>query len=209
MIFLFNNKKNKLKDVWRNNFSKRLFLFLLISLFFYACKIVQPKPFEKNKDSSLHLSDSLTIIIASTNLSEDMSSLSSNDDEIALFVYSYTDSIIDQPPFIAYNGILSKTKMIDTTYFHPIKKITHKNLIVFIIEIDTDKKIEFIEPQIRKNHQALLKAYATKDYSMIERYLKDDDILGIKEIENFERGMSIEISDIHRMDRYHYQITFQ
>ena len=100
-------------------------------------------------------------------------------------------------------------KLADTTYFHPIKKLIHKNLICFIIEIDTDKKLELIEPQIRKNHQALIKAFASKDYSMIERYLKDDDILGIKEIENFERGKIIEISDIHRMDRYHYQITLQ
>lgn len=99
--------------------------------------------------------------------------------------------------------------MADTTYFRPIKKIIHKNLIFFIIEIDTDRKLELIEPQIRKNYNALLNAFTIKDYSMIEKYLKDDDILGIKIIENFERETILEISDIHRMDRYHYLIQLK
>ncbi len=96
--------------------------------------------------------------------------------------------------------------MSDTLHF---KKVVKNKYILFLIEIDTEKRIELIEMQIRKNYTALIKAYQEKNYTVIERYLQDDDILGVKVLENLKDETTIEISDIHRMDRYHYQIILK
>lgn len=99
--------------------------------------------------------------------------------------------------------------MSDTLYFKGIKNVSGKDLILFLVEVDTEKKIELIEMQIRKNHNELIKACKEKNYTLIERYLKDDDILGVKILKDVKLETTVEISDIHRMDRYNYQITLK
>ena len=209
MIFLSKRKPNYIKGVTGKFCSLRLFLFLLIpiSLINFSCKT--SKQTNNNKIASQRLSDSLSIIVTATNLSEDMSTLSSNDDELALFLYSYKDSVVSELPIFSTYFVLNKTGMSDTLYFNGIKKVLNKDLILFMIEMDTEGKIEFIEKQIRKNHNELIKACREKNYTTIEIYLNDNDILGVKVLKDFKRETTIEISDIHRMDRYNYQITMK
>lgn len=209
MTFLSKRKANYKKGVSGKFCSVRLFLFLLSSLFLvnFSCKT--SKQTNNNKTTYQRLSDSLSIIITATNLSEDMSTLSSNDDELALFLYSYKDSIISELPIFSTYFVLNKTKMSDTLYFKGIKNVSGKDLILFLVEVDTEKKIELIEMQIRKNHNELIKACKEKNYTLIERYLKDDDILGVKILKDVKLETTVEISDIHRMDRYNYQITLK
>ena len=99
--------------------------------------------------------------------------------------------------------------MSDTIYYNGLKNILNKNLILFLIEMDTEKKLEEIEPLLRKNYRELLKAYSTKNYSVIEKYLGDDDLLGIKVIPNFKNPETIEWSDIYRMDRFSYELILK
>ena len=211
MIFLSNKKSIYRKSVQSKFCSVRFFLFslLFISLFNFSCTISKENRSSTTKQkasTTIYNSDSLSITINATNLSEDMSSLSSNDDELALFLYSYKDSLISELPIFSHYFVLNKTNMSDTLHF---KKVVKNKYILFLIEIDTEKRIELIEMQIRKNYTALIKAYQEKNYTVIERYLQDDDILGVKVLENLKDETTIEISDIHRMDRYHYQIILK
>lgn len=209
MIFLSKRKSNYKKGVSGKVCSVRLFLFLLISLSLINFSCQTTKQTNNNKTVSQKLSDSLSIIITATNLSEDMSTLSSNDDELALFLYSYKDSIVHELPLFSDYFVLNKTKMSDTLYFNGIKKLLNKDLILFVIEMDTEQKIEFVELQLRKNYNELIKACREKNYKTIEIYLRDNDILGVNVLKDFKRETTIEISDIHRMDRYNYQITLK
>ena len=138
-----------------------------------------------------------------------MSTLSSNDDELALFIYEYNDSLITIPSYFIKSFVLTKLKMLDTLYYNGIKKVLNKNLILFLIEMDTDKKVEDIEALIRKNYHELIKAYAVKNYSVIEKYLGDDDLLGIKTIPYFHSPATIEWADIYRMDRFSYELILK
>lgn len=210
MIFLSKRKSNYTKGVSGKCCSLRLLLFLSVCISVISFSCTTSKLTTDSKTSSLNkLSDSISIIIQSTNLSEDMSTLSSNDDELALFLYSYKDSAVSELPIFSTYFVLNKTKMSDTLYFNGIKKILHNDLILFLVEMDTEGKIEFIEMQIRKNHNELIKACREKNYTTIEMHLNDNDILGVKVMKDFTRETTIEISDIHRMDRYNYQITLK
>lgn len=209
MIFLSKSTSIYKKGVSGKFCSLRLFLFLLVSLsvFHFSCKTTRQTG--NTKTASQRVPDSLSILITATNLSEDMSTLSSNDDELALFLYSFKDSIVSELPIFSTYFVLNKTGMSDTLYFSGIKKVLNKDLILFLVEMDTEQKIELIEMQLRKNHNELIKSFKEKNYAKIEKYLLDDDILGIKVLKDFKRETTIEISDIHRMDRYNYQITLK
>jgi hypothetical protein len=132
------------------------------------------------------LSDSVQLIVSSTNLSEDMSSLSSNDDEVAVFIYNYSDSAITSKPVFSDYFILNKNKMSYTIQY--TDKITelNNNVIFFLLEVDSEKKLREIESEVRKNYKELINAYYKKDYTEIEKYIGDDDLMGIKKIENID-----------------------
>ncbi|MGZ4056903.1 MAG: hypothetical protein ACXVPU_03955 [Bacteroidia bacterium] len=165
----------------------------------------------KNQIQKTVLSDSVDLIIQSTNLSEDMSTVSSNDDEILVLIYNYSDSTITGKPILSKYFVLNKNKMSDT--IHYADKITgfNNNIIFFLLEIDTDKKPEVIEASVRANFKGLIKAYQKRDYTEIEKYIGDDDVLGIKNIEDLKskRPGYFEFSDIYKMDRFSYHITFK
>ena len=134
----------------------------------------------KNGETKTTLSESVQLIVRSTNLSEDMSTLSSNDDEVAVFIYNYSDSTITAPPVFSAYFILNKNKMSDT--LHYADKISEQNnsVIFFLLEIDSDKKLDEIESEVRMNYKGLINAYNKKDYTEIEKYIGDDDLMGIK-----------------------------
>ncbi|MCX6294601.1 MAG: hypothetical protein NTX97_00815 [Bacteroidetes bacterium] len=191
----------------------KIFLFVLITLTILSCKTSKEHSvIIKNYDtlySLTNLSDSLTIIISSTNLSEDVSTLSSNDDEISIFIYPYNDSSISTPPLISNQFIFKKNKMSETIYYKGIKNLINKDLILFLIEIDSEKKNEEIDLLIRKSYIELQKGYAAKNYLEIEKQIGDDDILGIKVLPNFKSPTTIDFSDIYRMDKYNYEVILK
>ncbi len=191
----------------------KIALFVLITLCLLSCKTSKERSVIKKNYETLHslatLSDSLTIIVQSSNLSEDVSTLSSNDDEIALLIYSYIDSSISAPPLISDQFILKKNKLSETIYYKGIKDLINKDLILFLIEIDSEKKVADIDHLIRKNYRELQKAFVSKNYLEIEKQIGDDDILGIKILQNFKPSLSIGFSDIYRMDKYDYEVILK
>lgn len=83
------------------------------------------------------------------------------------------------------------------------------NVVLFLIELDTDNSSEIIENKIKERSKELMDAYLTNDYPVIQRYLGDDDILGIKTIKTYNKKqpVSIGFNGIYRMDRYIYTIN--
>lgn len=133
-----------------------------------------------------------------------MSTLSSNNDEVAIFIYNYSDSVISSKPVFLSYFILNKNKMSDT--LHYADKINEQNntIIFFLLEIDSDKKLEDIETNVRMNYKALINAYSKRDYTEIEKYIGDDDLMGIKKAMNVKnkRPVNFEFNDIYQMDRF-------
>lgn len=186
---------------------------ILFSLLFFSiisCKTAQKTDnaaLEKKREVSI--SDSLILIVTSSNLSEDMSTLSSNDDELILLIFSYADSTINNKASFSTSLVLNKSNLSDTINCNELKKWVGKSLILFLLEMDSEKTIEQIEPLVRANHKKLIDSYYKRNYLEIEKCIGDDDLLGIKVMNNFKKNTLIEFSDIHRMDRFKYSLTFQ
>lgn len=184
-----------------------LFFCALFALFI-SCKTAKP-PATAITAVPTHISDTVQAIIRCTNLSEDMSALSSNDDELTLLLYDYKDSSATY--CAGGNTVLNGKKMSDTLYFkNPYFRQNH-TVIVFLVETDSDKSQLLISYLVQKHAQELMKAYVKKDYLSIEKYIGDDDLLGVCVITGFQKNMPVHIKfkDIHRMDRFDYSILLK
>jgi hypothetical protein len=193
----------------KNNFTY-LLLFVLVS-----CASTRKHPvFEsspKQETAKSSVSDSIQLIIHSSNLSEDMSTLSSNDDEVAVFIYNYSDSTITSKPVFSSYFILNKKKMSDTLNYTNNVNDKNNTIIFFLLEIDSDKKLSDIEPDVRLHYKELISAYNKKNYTEIEKYIGDDDLMGIKKIEDIKSNSPVyfEFNDLYKMDRFSYSVTFK
>ncbi|MCW3072647.1 MAG: hypothetical protein JWO44_2537 [Bacteroidetes bacterium] len=155
--------------------------------------------------------DSIRLEIVSSNLSEDMSTLSSNDDELLLLIYDYTDSTVTgSPAFTGYFTLHKKDQKVILPA-DPLGNFIQHDLLLFLIEIDSDKKPGDIEASVTHHYKELIAAYKLRDYLAIEKVIGDEDVLGIKVLPAFKPGKDNEIifSDIYKMDRFSYSLIFR
>lgn len=191
---------------------KHIFIFLLLSIFISCGSFKKYLPFSSRQEpAKIALADSVQLIVQSTNLSEDMSTLSSNDDELVIFIYNYSDSTITSKPIFSSYFILNKNKMCDTIHYADKINEQNNNIIFFLLEMDSDKKLEEIEPSVSNHYKELIAVYNKKDYTEIEKHIGDDDLLGMMRIENLKsnRPLTFEFNDIYKMDRFSYSITLK
>ncbi|WP_044208712.1 hypothetical protein [Flammeovirga sp. OC4] len=139
------------------------------------------------------------IIISSTNLSEDVSVLSTKNDEILFLVYEL-DSNDYQPPVINEYFVLDSSKM---EIRIEAELDSNKNYQYYLLEMDSNRDYLQLDPIIRIHHKAIVEYFVQGDYLGIEKYLGDDDILSIDEL---TIPINKNINGIFKIDRYSYQI---
>jgi hypothetical protein len=190
---------------------KKLIMIIIVGL--TSCTIAKKAIVEKNISTTVlpihSTTDSLFLIVQSSNLSEDMSSLSSNNDEVAIFIYSFTDSIIHNPPVFSANFVLTKNQMADTFNITSLKNNFSQTMILFLLELDTERSIQEMAPLLPTHCKKIIQAYTDRNYLEIENYLGDDDVLGIQIIKEFNHTSSFEFNDIYKMDRFSYKISIE
>lgn len=142
------------------------------------------------------------IVITATNLSEDGSLLSSNEDELLFLLFEYAhnrpDGLIVEATFT-----FDQTNRTFTTTVEAIGSDTH--MLVVLVELDSTRPSDQISDQVKNHHAALLRAYKMHDLAMIETILDDDDLLGIQVLDSSDR--EINFNGSWRMDRYAYRIN--
>src|SRR5689334_7440642 len=120
--------------------------------------------------------DSLSITITAFNLSEDVS----GNDEVLLMVYHYTDTLILKEPIVK-TRLTFRSKNSSRHFKIKLNEdIRNKPLLFFFLEQDSELPIEKIDSTLRVSHVAIRKLFAAKNYTGLEKYLEDEDILGIK-----------------------------
>ena len=146
--------------------------------------------------------------IEAIDLSEDMSRLSTKNDEVILFVYEFTQNKELNQPLYVEKFILDLDRR--SKNFQISKKdMINRDLILILIEQDSEASIEQIDPVLRIHIDEIIDAYEARNYSGIEKYIADDDILGIKLIEDFvcTSKLKFRFSDTYKMDRYDYLVN--
>jgi len=148
------------------------------------------------------------ISISTSNLSEDASILSTKDDELLFLVYQkqFNDSfILKSKNYFEFDSINSNIEI------KIEEKLSNAEIIIVLLEIDSDKTLEQIEYDVNKNLKILLNAFEDFDLIKLIETLGDDDLLGIKSIKmkSNNKPTSIVFQGINLFDYYVYEIVFE
>ncbi|BDD05166.1 hypothetical protein [Aureibacter tunicatorum] len=138
--------------------------------------------------------------ISASNLSEDASLLSSNNDEVLFLVYKDVDGDLGKPVIVEYFVFDS----LNTKASFDINLDQTSSYKYFLLEMDSDRDYIQIDPILRVHHQAIKECHEKHDYLAVEKYLSDEDILGLGE---FKIPDEIDIKGIYKIDKYSYQIN--
>jgi hypothetical protein len=150
--------------------------------------------------------DSISVTINAINLSEDMSTLSSKNDEMLLLVYDFSDTSKLSSPLLADYFVLDSATRKKQVQFSSIE--ASHDVILVLAELDTDKAPEQVEKLIRKNFFLIMDCLDKKDLIALQKYIGDDDIIGIKVIKEVDRTKGIDFSfqGRYKLDKFLYKI---
>ena len=140
------------------------------------------------------------LLFEAYNLSEDMSIISTHDDELVLFIVSQDT--------ICFIG--------DTTISHVPSRFQRRfetsiddSSILFdvmLFEIDSRRKSDDFIPIVATERDKLKKLFEAVDYQGIRLLIQEDDLLFYKQVAASELLRGVEISGAHKGDRYHYSV---
>ena len=146
-----------------------------------------------------------TIFIEAKDLTEDLSDFSTQNDEILFLLYSQDDTTSPLILIATDFHIFQKDSMTYTLLIPRSEEFN--NVILIIIELDTDKTIEQIDPVVRAHSNNIYKKYIEKDRIGMETYLGDDDLIGYHIISKKQLqkcNFSFISKGYQFMDRYEY-----
>jgi hypothetical protein len=109
-------------------------------------------------------------------------------------------------PFLLYERFIFNDS-IRSKQFSFRKQKEGYTLLVILIEQDEDIPMERLDPVVRTHHADILEVFRRRDYIQIEKYLGDEDILGMEYVTLSEVNQStLTFKGVYRLDRYHYEI---
>jgi hypothetical protein len=191
------------------NYSASLFLPIII-LVIVSCKGNRNSISNGKKVDTgvITHSDSIIWKVTAYNLSEDMSVLSTQNDEILIFVYELNEnkSNLDKP-LAVQSFTLTKEK--NTKIFTTNRVVfLGKKLLFVLFEQDSENTINQIDNAFRTNYTQIINEFKSKNYSGLEELIGDDDLLGVRIINNFQCTGKIDFNfnRVYKLDRYDYRI---
>lgn len=184
---------------------KNTFTFFLVLIFLPFCTTTKNKelnifpPLSSADNGQKELFQKQTLSITALNLSEDMSTLSTKNDEIFVFIYDYSDTNKLKSPLVSTKLIFDKNNK------NQIISIPKKEtLILFFIEEDSFRTSIQIEPIVRVYFKEIMN---TNGYEEIRKYLGEDDLLGTKIIN--KKTSAFSISGKSSLDKYEYSFEIK
>ena len=150
----------------------------------------------------------ISIEINAVDLSEDLNRLSTQNDEVLLFIYEMVDSsdVLNEP--IYYSELKFDTKNRVHQISTGISRTRYLELLLIVLERDTERPIEQIEPVIRVHYSKIEEASRNSDYNLMRKLLGDDDILGTKRVNLMtDEEIKFQFHGIQKMDKYIYNLA--
>lgn len=188
---------------------KKLWLPIGMTLFLSGCRNLAMSGTQVLESEPVQLTDldSISIQIEAVNLSEDMSMVSSKNDELLLMLYQINDSATPGEVVMIKRSVFDANRRVQEFRLPLIHKIASDSLMCFLIEQDTDSPVEQLESAILVHFPSIIQAYQSRDYIALEKYLGDEDLLGVKKIPTRSLGpISIRFRGVHKLDKYDYKV---
>ena len=174
------------------------------SIFLHLLLITSFLSYSKTKKDSTDIN----IIFYGINLSEDMSKISTHNDEILMLIYpmDIKDSIVE--PVSCTYFVIDKENKSKTIKWKTSN--TTSNYLIIILEIDSEEPIKRIEPIFRVNFQNIYSALIKQDNKSLRSYLGDNDIITISKLTiPSKKKRELSLTGTNNMDSYHNFLTFE
>lgn len=153
--------------------------------------------------------DSISLQVRALSLSEDMSLLSSKNDELLILLYEWEDTGSMQAPLAQWSLVMPARHpgFIKTLPMNPASEKSW--VLLLLIEIDDDLSGEEIEALLRPNLRKLIAAFEDENYTALGQLLGDQDMLGYRIVPADETlPFQVTLTGRHKFDKYHYVISF-
>ena len=126
---------------------------------------------------------------------------------ILSYLYDNDSSNLNEPLFREKLKFYPKT---GTKQFNcKLKKdISDQRTLLFLIEQDSELSIADMDSAVRINHRDIIREFNNRNYTGVEKYLGDEDVLGfrvIQKLKSFEPNV-FSFSGIYKLDKYEYQV---
>lgn len=183
---------------------------LLISTLITFCNSANSKS-RDSLEEKFQFGDSISIKISAINLSEDLSVISTKNDELLILIYELKDTAALSEPVLQKQFNVDKSNPSRLIYWNNFNQSAVKKYLLVLVERDSDVSTEQIEPVLRVHHKEINDAFRQKNYSEIEKYLGDEDVLGFYEFsaKELSNNSFIKFKGTYKMDRYEYIIQFE
>jgi len=137
------------------------------------------------------------ISIHAKDLSEDMSSLSTGEDEIILILYRHEEEL-KEPLIVSEHQFLKGDKE------NFILSCQCDSMLLFLLEMDSEREMMALEAVVRDNADQLMQSADLKDYELENKIFGDDDLLSYQIIDGTSGKFTLE--GRKTMDRFVYEI---
>ena len=156
--------------------------------------------------------DSVQIHIQPQNLSEDLSLFSTKNDELLLLIYA-REGENSLPEMIFHRFFLADTSFQSTQFsLSTTNTPDSATWVILLLEMDSDKSLEQIDPTIRIHFDEILSLSQQRDMPGLVRFLGKDDLLGMKEIRFADlstTSIQFMMEGIQKMDKYAYLVQLK
>lgn len=135
----------------------------------------------------------------------------SGNDEVLIFCYLHHESSALQEPLFRQK-IRIDLKHLSRQFKCKLDQgVTDRPLLLFLIEQDAELPVSHIDSTLRVSHHAIMTEFNAGNYSGIEQYIGDEDILGAKVISklNFSQPNDFYFTGMYKLDKYEYQVTIE
>lgn len=177
----------------------------IISIFIILLLVGMTSSFQSDRTYSD--SDSIYIKVRALDLSEDLSRMSSMNDEVVMLLYPVIDSIQLGDAIIKSYYQYSDSNRTFENSFALTSSTSKQNMLFFMIELDTDRSVDIIDSIVKLHYIDLRNAYYAKDYNAMEKILGDDDVLGSQKIYAIHSPyFMFNIKGYYKLDKYNYSV---
>ncbi len=154
--------------------------------------------------------DSCLLNIKAVDLTEDMSTLSTQNDEMLILLYAQADTLSPLIPILSANHTFQKDSM--TFSLGLPKPDEFSRLLLLLVEMDSYKADEQIDAVLRIHHAEIYRRKREEDRAGIVKFLGDDDLIGfnIFDREQLQKcKLEFSLNGYFLLDKYEYRISFR
>jgi hypothetical protein len=191
---------------------KSLFILVLIQILFSSCsnRLFQHGQGQVKSNPTVE-SVIYNFSLLALDLTEDVSRISTKNDELVILLYR--DTLSQECPDLIYQDyfIIDSLKTKKSFVLYDSLKY-NSNLTFVFIEVDTKKSLTQIETLVGINLEDISKAQLSGNSKFLSQLLGDDDLIGIKKISTSDlknKSVVVDFKGIRLFDPYHYQLEIK